>query len=103
MRMPYDEFNPTSLQVLGNLGYRVISWNIDSYDWNLNDPTQEMARITPVVDASSPTRDSFLQLDHDTKTSTQAFAERLIPYIKGRGYRLVTVAECLNDPQPYKP
>jgi peptidoglycan/xylan/chitin deacetylase (PgdA/CDA1 family) len=103
MRPPFGLTNSETLQILGNLGYKVVIWNIDSNDWLYDNPTQQMAEIAPIVNAANSTRDSFILLDHDTKTTTEQWVEMLIPYLKSKGYDLVTVAECLGDTAPYKP
>ncbi|KAF9339820.1 Carbohydrate esterase 4 protein [Linnemannia elongata] len=60
----------------------------------------EQANVTNVVNAH-PKGANHMQLMHDTyqRTVTQ-LTPWSITYIKGLGYKLVTVAECLGDTDP---
>ncbi|RUS26704.1 hypothetical protein BC938DRAFT_484234 [Jimgerdemannia flammicorona] len=106
-RPPYGEYTSDSLRILGELGYKVIVWDVDTNDWLLDNLAKEQANYKAGVAGSSPKTGGHISLQHDPHQIT---AEKLAPwavnYVKGLGYSVTTVAECLGDTNPsnwYRP
>jgi peptidoglycan/xylan/chitin deacetylase (PgdA/CDA1 family) len=120
MRPPYGDgtFAPGSANdvkvqtTLTGMGYVIATWDIATGDADIDDNLNphklsdaelarlEQANVTNVVNAH-PKGANHMQLMHDTyeRTVTQ-LTPWSITYIKGLGYKLVTVAECLGDTDP---
>jgi peptidoglycan/xylan/chitin deacetylase (PgdA/CDA1 family) len=102
MRPPFGATNSNVLTALGSWGYKVIWINLSNSDTAYvtdPDPLARMrAKFDPLFLNSNPSTDSFISLQHDTLRST---VELWVPYViqavKQKGYRFVTVAECLGD------
>lgn len=99
-RPPYGSCQGGCLDDMKALGYYIIDFDLDTKDYLNNTPdtiaTAKQA-FAKALDAGSPA-DSWLALAHDVHEQT---AIDLVPYmlekIKQRGYKAVTVGECLGD------
>lgn len=99
MRPPYGAFNDGVLQAAAARNQTVVVWDFDSGDSTGASPAQQMASYDALV-ARRP--NTVLSLEHEVYETS---AHEVIPYaiqkLKGAGYNLVTVAECLGM-QPYQ-
>ncbi|KAG0196138.1 Carbohydrate esterase 4 protein [Mortierella sp. GBA30] len=97
---------------LGSLGYVIATWDIETLDAGADDHLtphalsdaellrREQGNVTSVVNAT-PKGANHMQLMHDTFERTVTnLTPWSITYIKGLGYKPVTVAECLGDSDP---
>ncbi|KAK1984515.1 polysaccharide deacetylase [Colletotrichum cereale] len=110
MRPPYLECSEGSgcLNLLKTLGYHVINVNIDTKDYMYD--SSEMIQTAKDRFSSGVSTDtaanSYIELSHDVHYQTVFnLTQFMIDTAKARGYRLVTVGECLNDPKEnwYRP
>lgn len=89
------------LDNLGALGYHVIDVNVDTKDYEYNTPeTNQQAkdRFSELV-SEDPTGTGYIVLAHDIHEQTVFnLTEYMVRTSLERGYRLVTVGECLSDP-----
>ncbi|KAL0931506.1 polysaccharide deacetylase [Colletotrichum truncatum] len=110
MRPPYLECHAASgcLGLMKTLGYHVINVNIDTKDYMYDTP----ALIQTAKDrfssgiSTNAAANSYIELSHDVHYQTVVnLTQFMIDTAKARGYRLVTVGECLNDPKEnwYRP
>ncbi|KAK4075531.1 hypothetical protein PCL_08916 [Purpureocillium lilacinum] len=103
-RPPYLECTAKSgcPDLLGNLGYHVITSNIDTKDY-LNDGPYQVQKSKDLFDAgisTQSTKNSYIVLAHDTHSQTATnLTAFMIRTAKDRSYKLVTVGECLGDPK----
>jgi len=84
--------------------YRLIQWDTDTNDWDLEGSGTEKQRVEDSIEflkkRFAEEKDSYLVLMHDTENYT---VREIAPWIieksgmKEKGYRFVTVAECLGD------
>ena len=89
---------------LDQWGYKLIQWDVDTKDWDLEGSGSEQKRIEDSInilkEKFSKEKESYLILMHDTENYT---VSDIAPWIieksgmKEKGYRFVTVAECLGD------
>ncbi len=86
VRPPYGGFNDTVKAVVKE---PLIRWSVDSLDWDSRDPDQ----IVPLV--LSEVEDGDIVLFHDVHETTTPAIARLLPELKKRGFRIVSVSELM--------
>lgn len=103
MRPPFLECSVKSgcMDTMDKLGYHVISTNLDTKDYE-NDETSLIHvsedRFSSMQD-SDETNHDYIVLAHDVHYQTVVtLTEFMIEVSRGRGYKLVTLGECLGDP-----
>lgn len=101
LRPPFGSCSRQCLRDIESMGYHVVNFDLDTKDYLYNQPDAIEASKDIFSSAlrAGGRRASFLVLSHETLEQT---AEALVPYmleqIRRRGYRAVTVGECLGDP-----
>ncbi|KAF9213462.1 hypothetical protein BGZ59_005331 [Podila verticillata] len=101
MRPPYGNADDEVLNFLGDAGYTIINWNIDTMDWaHPTDVPKSMKEYTKALDASGAIKKSFIGLEHDPneKTSTE-LGPQAVKYAISKGFKVVTVGTCLEIPE----
>lgn len=104
MRPPYLECSAESgcIDTLDTLGYHIITNNIDTKDYMYDDALliqNSKTRFSDAVSTDSGSND-YITLAHDVHYQTVVnLTEYMVKTSRERGYKLVTVGECLNDPQ----
>ncbi|KAK1673135.1 polysaccharide deacetylase [Colletotrichum godetiae] len=94
MRPPYLATGGSVLSTMKTLGYKVITDDVDSGDWNGQTPAQSEAKFT----AAGASGNGHIPLMHETyATTVQTLTPWLINWAKSNNLKLVTVAECLDD------
>ncbi|KAK3819535.1 MAG: hypothetical protein J3Q66DRAFT_334811 [Benniella sp.] len=101
MRPPFGSTNAQVLKFLGSEGYKVVQWDRDTNDWQ--HPTEvplSMEVYKKALTTSGLKKNGRIFLQHDThpKTATE-LASQAIALAKKKGYKLVTVGECLGQPK----
>ncbi|KAF3893314.1 Glycoside hydrolase/deacetylase [Trichophyton interdigitale] len=101
MRPPYSSCSVASgcLGDMGDLGYHVTYFNLDTDDYN-NDSPELIQRSKDIFD-SYITQDGrpLLEIGHDVHEQTvYNLTGHMLRRLEGSGYRTVTVGECLGDP-----
>lgn len=106
MRPPYLDVNSNVLKLLGNLGYTVVHANLDTKDYEFNrqaDAVQSMRnRVEQILNLSDPSTNSFIALNHDFVVEIVKWTEAFVTLGRAKGYRFVTMSECINDFNPYR-
>lgn len=88
MRPPYLATGGNVLSTMGSLGYRVITDDVDSEDWNGKTPAQSEAKFT----AAGAGGNGHIPLMHETYASTvDTLTPWLINWAKNNNLKLVTV------------
>lgn len=96
-RPPYLSWAPLTLETMAQLGYHVVSVNLDTLDWQ-GDYDAARQTFLAALDAADPSWNSELVLSHDIHEHTVfELAEYMIDQARAHGYKLVTVGECLGD------
>ncbi|KAL2118764.1 hypothetical protein VTJ04DRAFT_5723 [Mycothermus thermophilus] len=94
MRPPYLQTSGVFLPTMRAMGYKVITNDVDSGDWNNQSPQQSQQAFQR-AGTSGP---GHIPLMHETYASTvNTLTPWLINWANQNGLKLVTVAECLND------
>lgn len=102
MRPPYLAFDGDCAADMITLGYHVISTNLDTKDYENDDPVlilHSEATFNDAITQASPSSSNFIVLNHDIHYQTvYTLARYEIQHALALGYNLVTVGECLGDP-----
>ncbi|KAE8333841.1 hypothetical protein BDV39DRAFT_188195 [Aspergillus sergii] len=105
MRPPYSSCTEESgcLKDIGNLGYHVILYDIDTEDYRHDSPNaiQGSKDIFDKNLARGKASDkSWLVIAHDVhKQTVYNLTEHMLKKASKDGYNVVTVGECLGDPE----
>ncbi|KAF9898989.1 hypothetical protein BX616_003388 [Lobosporangium transversale] len=101
MRPPYGNVNERSMNYLNRHGYKVINWSIDSNDWRYRDNVHASLNEYYVALARSDAGGlGHIVIHHDTIPSTvRKLVPLVIDFAREKGFRLVTVGECLGESQ----
>jgi len=95
MRPPYLATGGQVLPTMKQLGYKVITDDVDAQDWN-GWSAQQSQNAFQQAGASG---NGHIPLMHETYASTvQQLTPWLINWAKQNNLEMVTVAECLDDP-----
>ncbi|KAH8125008.1 chitin deacetylase [Trichoderma asperellum] len=102
MRPPYSASNTDVDEWLGELGYHVTYFDLDTEGY-LHDSEEEIEVSKNIVDKAftdkDPTSESYLHIEHDTVYETVAtLVAYTIDALYEAGFRAVTVGQCLDDP-----
>ncbi|WP_162990355.1 polysaccharide deacetylase family protein [Mesobacillus foraminis] len=90
-RFPYGSFNEAALKAAGQAGYPYsIYWSLDTVDWK--QPSTELL-ITRIEKGAS---NGDIVLMHIGGIHTPEAVDQMIPKLKAKGYRLVTLTELMN-------
>jgi len=103
-RAPKGHCSEECQAVLDEGGYRLIQWDVDTKDWDHETSGSAEQRVIDSIEILkkkfAEEKDNYLILMHDTEDYT---VSDIAPWIieksgmKEKGYRFVTVAECLGD------
>jgi len=103
-RAPKGECNSECQSLLDESNYRLIQWDTDTNDWDLETSGSVEQRVEDSInflkESFAEEKSSYLILMHDSQNYT---VREIAPWIieksgmKEKGYRFVTVAECLGD------
>ncbi|TDZ71838.1 Chitin deacetylase [Colletotrichum trifolii] len=98
MRFPFFASNADNLKTMEALQYHVIHADVDSKDWDNASPIGNMKAVD--IFQREVEAGGTLALAHDVYENT---AMKLVPeflrIIKEKNLKLVTVGECLGDPE----
>ncbi|KAG0279038.1 hypothetical protein BGZ96_002099 [Linnemannia gamsii] len=106
MRAPEGRCGAPCTKVMESLGLVVSHWNVDTNDWRFKAlapaaaTEKSMEEINKVIiQDSNPATDSFILLEHEIhKFSVDLLAERVIDAVIAKGYKFVTMEECVGKP-----
>lgn len=96
LRPPYGIVNDTLKEVCGELNMTIILWTADkdSKDWALTKDSEIINNLTKKVSSG----DIFLFHDGNKKfTNTLSAIDVIIPTLKKKGYKWVTVSKLINN------
>ncbi|KAL2141057.1 hypothetical protein VTI28DRAFT_2904 [Corynascus sepedonium] len=100
LRPPYASCSHDCLSETERLGLHVVNFDVDPKDYlhNRAGDTGALENFNRALDERR-WGDSFLVLSHDSlQYTTEFLVPHMLEEIQQRGYRAVTVGECLGDP-----
>lgn len=92
IRTPYGNLNPRVMKKLHQMGYNVVKWRTDSWDWK----NQGVQRIVTRVLTRVQPGDIILLHASDSAKQTALALPHIIDGLRARGYRLVTVSTMIR-------
>jgi len=99
-RAPRGECGKECEEEYNRLGYRIIEWDTDTNDWNLETGVEYRVEEAKkfLTNKWAEEKENYLVLMHDVYDST---VNQIVPWILENApfdkYKFVTVAECLGD------
>lgn len=97
-RPPYGATNSVVNSVVRSLGYTIVLWNLDSMDYyRFADSETYYYLFYKSVTKADPKKDSFISLQHDLHMRSIGMLPRAIAMIKEKGFKFVTLSECLRE------
>ncbi|KAG0073324.1 hypothetical protein BGZ89_006617 [Linnemannia elongata] len=107
MRAPEGRCADACTKVMKELGLVISYWNVDTNDWRhvgektpalaVQKSMEEINRV--IVQGSNPATDSFILLQHEIHPfSVEHLADVVIDAILKKGYRFVSMEECIGEP-----
>ncbi|KAF9995724.1 Carbohydrate esterase 4 protein [Entomortierella chlamydospora] len=99
MRPPYGNKNDLVVRTLTAAGYKVVIWDVDSGDSQGKTPSQSLEiykkTLSPAGENKKP---GHIILQHDVYDKTvHGFISDAIDFAHSKGFKLVTVGECLGQ------
>lgn len=102
MRPPYSACDDACVATMAALGYHVTYFDLDTDDYNNETPAliqNAKNNFYNAINPSNPTTDAFLAIAHDIHEQTALnLTDYMLTTLTAKGYRAVTVGECLGDP-----
>ncbi|KAG0366621.1 hypothetical protein BC939DRAFT_451007 [Gamsiella multidivaricata] len=106
MRAPEGRCAGLCTKTMTEMGLVISHWNVDTNDWRFKALSAQEATDKSMVELnkviiqdSNPATDSFILLQHEIhKFSVDLLADRVIDAILAKGYRFVTMEECVGKP-----
>jgi peptidoglycan/xylan/chitin deacetylase (PgdA/CDA1 family) len=96
-RSPYGSIDPERVEYMGKLGYKIISWNVDSLDWKgLSAEEVKTNILENVTNSSIILQHSAGGQGEDLSGSVEALP-KIIDVLKKEGYKFVTVDELIPE------
>ena len=100
-RAPYGEYDDRVLGILKKRGYTSVLWNIDTLDWSVRShhPSLIFKEYKRVLRNADPGSSSWIPLQHDFVNESLEYMQKIIRYIRKKGFKIVDMATCLGvDP-----
>lgn len=94
LRPPGGNYDTTVLQFCALRDYTVVLWSIDTRDWAGTSAAEMEKNVLENV------KDGDIILMHDyvsRRAHTEEALRNILPKLKERGYRFVTVSELIDD------
>lgn len=104
MRPPYGNCDDSCVSQMAELGYRVVTWNVDTNDWRFKEDYESSRAMFDEGIAGGPeSGKNPIVLAHDIHRSTVEYlAEYMIIRAREMGFELMTVGECWQeDPEEW--
>lgn len=103
MRPPYSSCNAACQTVMKNLGYVISYFDLDTDDYNqLSNIQVAKDNFKRILDQTpgGPTSGDRLAIAHDIHQATAlSLTGYMLQYLKSKGYRGVTMGECMGEPE----
>ncbi|KAM0747728.1 glycoside hydrolase/deacetylase [Meredithblackwellia eburnea MCA 4105] len=104
-RPPYGSYTNETLDILTERGYKSIGWNSYSGDTLYNTSSKSIASYNSYYNMTNynEATEGIIGVNHESIAATaRKVVSTVVPKLVAAGWRLITVAECLNDPNPYQ-
>lgn len=102
LRPPYLSCSQECSDDLNRFGYHITYINLDTFDWANDSPDliqNSKNNFGWAVNPSDPNNAEWVVLAHDIHQNTGNLTEYMLETIASKGFRAVTLGECLGDPE----
>lgn len=93
MRAPSGHINKEIIELVEELGLKVVHWRVDADDWE-NPGTQ---KIVDTIMKETSNGDVILLHASDSVKQTAEALDTILPGLKGKGFQFVSVSELYNQ------
>lgn len=100
-RLPGGIYDARSLPAVERLGYRVIGWSVDPRDWRPHATAREITHT--ILREAAPGRIVCLHDGPGRRTATLSALRAVLPALRARGYRVVSVGQLLISCEAKRP
>jgi len=96
-RSPYGSIDPTRVELIGNMGFKIIAWNVDSLDWKGLSAAEVKTNILENVTKGSIILQHSAGGEGEDLSGTVEALPKIIDVLKKEGYKFVTIDEILKE------
>lgn len=96
-RSPYGSLDPERVEFIGKMGYKIISWNVDSLDWKGLSAAEVKTNILENVTKGSIILQHSAGGEGEDLSGTVKALPEIIEVLKKEGYKFVTIDEILME------
>ncbi|ORZ29332.1 hypothetical protein BCR44DRAFT_114662, partial [Catenaria anguillulae PL171] len=96
-RPPYGSISRGVYNYVTNRGYRVILWNLDTFDWQFGVGPEHILNTYTTTLAGTARTKSYISLQHDIQLKSGSIAKATVDAIRSQGFAVVPVYICLNE------
>lgn len=102
MRPPEGDINEDVSRLISSMGLVPILWNVDTKDWKYGKFDDDTEKIMDKIESIPPGGiEPIILLQHDTVPSAVKKQREIIATLLEKGYRFVSIFECLGGEKPY--
>ncbi|KAF9357500.1 hypothetical protein BGX26_003631 [Mortierella sp. AD094] len=102
IRLPKGSYNDLVISTLNELSFKIVGWDEDTNDWRHSNDVETSLNVYRLAlnDPQAIQRPGHIFLQHDIYRETAlTLAPRALDFALSKGYKVVTVGECLGVPQ----
>jgi delta-lactam-biosynthetic de-N-acetylase len=96
-RPPYGEYTDQDIQLIRNLGYRVVMWSVDTIDWSGASGDQILSRVNQKISPGGIILQHCIQFKPGVLDGTVEALPKIIDQLRSEGYQFVTVQTLLTS------
>lgn len=96
-RPPYGEYTDQDIQLIRNLGYRVVMWSVDTVDWSGASAEQILSTVKQKISPGGIVLQHSLQFKPGVLDGTVEALPKIIDQLRSEGYQFVTVQTLLSS------
>lgn len=95
IRLPYNGFDQRVLAAIESTGLIATTHNLETYDYN-NDGVKTLNAVKLSLSLVGKGQGSFISIQHDGVQQSVGIAGKVIDAVRGAGYKLVKLDECMG-------
>ena len=98
VRPPYGAADKKVVQEIGDMGYKIIDWSVDTRDWAGTPPNNIMSMVKKELHPGGIILQHCSGGKKGNLSNTVTALPEIIQYLKSEDYKFVKVPELLNIP-----
>lgn len=97
-RPPYGKLTPDLVQMVGQMGFKVIDWSVDTRDWAGTPASTILAYVRKEITPGGIILEHCAGGRGEHLDNTVEALPRIIAYLRSQGYSFVTIPQLLHVP-----